>query len=42
MIYSSFQDEKLSLLGFGAMRLPCDADGKVDEVQVAEMVRLAF
>ena len=42
MIYSSFQDEKLSLLGFGAMRLPCDAEGKVDEAQVAEMVRLAF
>ena len=42
MIYSSFQNEKLSLLGFGAMRLPCDADGKVDEKQVAEMVRLAF
>ena len=42
MIYSSFQNEQLSLLGFGAMRLPCDADGKVDEAQVAEMVRLAF
>ena len=42
MIYNNFQNEKLSLLGFGAMRLPCDADGKVDEAQVAEMVRLAF
>ena len=42
MIYSSFQNEKLSLLGFGAMRLPCDAEGKVDEQQVAGMVRLAF
>ncbi len=42
MIYSSFQNEKLSLLGFGAMRLPCDASGTVDEAQVAEMVRIAF
>lgn len=42
MIYSKFQDEKLSLLGFGAMRLPLMADGSIDEAQTAEMVRLAF
>ena len=38
MIYSTFQDKKLSLLGFGAMRLPVDAAGKVDEAQVSAMV----
>ena len=42
MIYSDFQNEKLSLLGFGAMRLPCLADGSIDENQVAEMTRLAM
>lgn len=42
MIYSKFQDERLSLLGFGAMRLPLLADGSIDEAQTAEMVRLAF
>ena len=42
MIYSEFQSEQLSLLGFGAMRLPCLADGSIDENQVAEMTRLAM
>ena len=42
MIYSDFQKEKLSLLGFGAMRLPCLADGSIDENQVAEMTRMAM
>ncbi|MGM9603757.1 MAG: aldo/keto reductase [Faecousia sp.] len=42
MIYGDFQNEKLSLLGFGAMRLPCLADGSIDENQVAEMTRLAM
>lgn len=42
MIYSEFQNEQLSLLGFGAMRLPCLADGSIDENQVAEMTRLAM
>ena len=42
MIYSDFQNEKLSLLGFGAMRLPCLADGSIDENQVAEMTRMAM
>ena len=41
MIYSSFQDKQLSLLGFGAMRLPT-VDGRIDEEQVAHMVRLAM
>lgn len=41
MIYSDFKGQKLSLLGFGAMRLPV-ADGKVDEPQVIEMTRRAI
>lgn len=43
MIYSEFKDKKLSLLGFGTMRLPLlpDGSGEVDEEQVAEMVRCA-
>ena len=33
MIYRSFQDKQLSLLGFGAMRLPT-RDGAIDKAQV--------
>ncbi len=42
MIYSSFQEERLSLLGFGTMRLPTGADGKIDETQVRQMVAYAM
>ncbi len=42
MIYTTFQDKKLSLLGFGAMRLPVNADGSIDEPQVKEMTRYAI
>ncbi len=42
MIYSNFQDKKLSLLGFGTMRLPILADGSIDEPQVKEMTRYAI
>ena len=42
MIYSDFQQEKLSLLGFGAMRLPCLEDGSIDEAQVTRMVAMAM
>ena len=42
MLYSDFQGKKLSLLGFGAMRLPTLASGEIDEAQVEEMVRLAM
>lgn len=43
MIYSDFQNEKLSMLGFGAMRLPLLSDGKqIDEAQVEEMTRYAI
>ena len=38
MIFSEFQDKKLSLLGFGAMRLPVK-DGQIDQDLVEEMVR---
>ena len=42
MIYTEFQDKRLSLLGFGAMRLPVNADGSIDEPQVKEMTRYAM
>ncbi len=42
MIYREFQGEKLSLMGFGMMRLPLLENGKIDEAQVAEMVRYAM
>lgn len=38
MIFSEFQDKKLSLLGFGAMRLPMK-DGQIDQELVDKMVR---
>ena len=42
MLYRDFQDQKLFLLGFGAMRLPQLADGTIDEEQVRQMTRLAI
>ena len=42
MFHKTFQDLKLSGLGFGAMRLPTLADGSIDEPAVAEMVRYAL
>lgn len=42
MIYSEFQDKKLSLLGFGTMRLPQTENGEVDEIKTNEMVRYAI
>ena len=43
MIYSDFQNEKISLLGFGAMRLPLLQDGKtIDEVAVSAMTDYAI
>ena len=41
MIYTNFKDKKLSLLGFGTMRLPLLTDGRVDEEQVFRMVQYA-
>ena len=42
MITTVFQDKALSMLGFGAMRLPTDASGVIDEKQLAEMVKAAI
>ena len=42
MITNEFQGKTLSLLGFGAMRLPRLSGGEIDEKQVEEMVRLAL
>jgi len=42
MIYKSFQELKLSSLGFGAMRLPLLEDGRVDEALVNQMVKYAW
>ncbi len=38
MLYRDFKGKKLSLMGFGAMRLPLLADGSVDEAQAIAMV----
>ncbi len=40
MITTKFQEDELSLLGFGAMRLP-EKDGRIDEAQVEKMVAYA-
>lgn len=42
MIYREGLDARLSLLGFGAMRLPTGGDGGVDEERVAEMTAYAM
>lgn len=41
MIFTNFGEDTLSLLGFGAMRLPTKDDGKIDEQLVREMVACA-
>lgn len=43
MLYCDFQGMKLSMLGFGAMRLPLlPGSNEIDEAQVAEMTRYAI
>ena len=42
MMTNDFQGKSLSRLGFGTMRLPTNADGSIDEVQVAEMTAYAI
>ena len=42
MIYRNFKDNKLSLLGFGAMRLPLNDDGSVNEATTKRMVELSI
>ena len=42
MIFKTYQDKRLSMLGFGAMRLPLLENGQIDEAQTAEMTRIAI
>ena len=42
MIFSTFKEKKLSMLGFGTMRLPTLEGGAIDEAQVAEMMKYAL
>ncbi|MBR2967484.1 MAG: aldo/keto reductase [Clostridia bacterium] len=42
MIYNSFKDKSLSALAFGAMRLPVDENGKIDEKHTFDMVDIAY
>ena len=42
MQYTDFKDLKISRLGFGAMRLPMDADGKILPDEVQKMVDCAM
>ncbi|MBQ2700978.1 MAG: aldo/keto reductase [Clostridia bacterium] len=41
MLYADFKDQKLSMLGFGTMRLPT-VEGKIDEKQVEAMTDYAI
>ena len=44
MLYRQFPRlaKDLSILGFGCMRLPVQADGKIDELTAATMIRHAI
>lgn len=42
MIYSDLYDKKTSLLGFGTMRLPTQADGEIDYAETERMVDYAI
>ena len=42
MIYRNFKDKKLSMLGFGTMRLPLKDGGKIDEEHTRPMVDFAL
>ena len=42
MIYSNFQDMKLSLLGYGTMRMPTAPDGSIDQEKLNEIVDYAM
>ena len=42
MIHTEFQGKQLPLLGFGAMRLPVDDQGVIDEQQVEAMTEYAM
>ncbi len=38
MVYRKFKDKKLSMLGMGGMRFPCNADGEVDVAKTEELI----
>lgn len=42
MIYRTFKDKKLSLLGFGTMRLPVNEDKSINEKEFQDMFDLAI
>ena len=42
MLYNDFQSERLSALGFGAMRLPLLGDGSIDQAELDRMVDAAM
>lgn len=42
MIYRDFKGEKISMLGFGTMRLPLEKDGSIDEAHTLRMVDYAL
>ena len=42
MLFNTFQDLKLSALGFGAMRLPLLDDGSIDQAELDRMVDAAM
>lgn len=42
MIYRDFKGTKLSMLGFGTMRLPVPENGQIDTAQAQEMVDCAM
>lgn len=42
MIFNSIKEDTLSLLGFGAMRLPTNEDGSIDKITTREMIKLAM
>lgn len=42
MQYREFGKERSSILGFGAMRLPCQSDGSVDDSAAIDMIRKAI
>ncbi len=42
MLYNDFCGEKVSRLGYGAMRFPTDADGNIDEKAAEELIDAAY
>ena len=42
MTYSTVNDDKVSLLGFGCMRFPTTPDGKIDEIAAEKLVDYAM